>query len=196
MRLEGFELIDLRFARAPEWIQKVEPLRAALEELVGGSHAQSKAGNSTIKLHWVDGPSTREVAQHTTELVGELPDDQDAPEDLQWQNLTVELHRTWSPAARGYALLSAALAGTCGVCTKKSTFREVYGAQLEGAHPERYESHHNLAGLEALGVRRQQLEELAELLGGLHEDTTEAIVLHHRRGHLAGLAQLAETIHS
>lgn len=186
------------------WEETVAPVVRAVEELLPHAAVQVDAGANVLKVRWSGGVDSHQLTSRISDLVGKSPgswhggERPGEPEVVWWYGLGLEATRDVDPRALGYAGISALLAGSCTRCEDRyaEAGAGAFDEALSRTSPEELASHPNLAALQALGVQGEELEGLAELLGGMVETssgeshrnaTLEAACRH---GHLEGLRAL------
>lgn len=187
----------LLHASSAEWEGEASALLPHLEAFLPSPSLLLSVATYELTVEWASGPSPVQVKALLTKLLGEEAHSDTEGIFLSWRGLEVSLRRASLPAARGFALLSAALGGLCPVCEEDFGAFEAAGfAALDRPDPQLLSSHPNLAALSVLGADLSLLERLAEVVGGLCEDGSDTLSgeFFHERGHLPGLVALAEDL--
>lgn len=179
------------------WASLVAPLVAEVESfLPAGSTVSADPRRRLLVASWAGGPSMYEVSGLVSDVLGKSSS---FHEDVWfgWPGLDASFTRSVPSAARGFALLTAALSGACPRCASApEAFAYAFAEALERSDSHLLSAHPYLASLELFGVPLERLTRTAEVVGALFADEPHASaeVFFHARGHLAGLLALVDSL--
>lgn len=188
------------------WATVAEEVRTSVAEVLGTYGTVSlDAPARALRAEWTGGPSVAAVSQVVNEKLNKGSNywqEEGEAQVIAWPGLGLYATRTIPRVANGYAALAGLVAAGCPRCAGRGDYDadEVYTTTYEALvrkdRAEELGSHPGLVYLTALGLERERIVRLAELLGALSENGGRREILEAacRAGHLPGLLAIEAAV--